>query len=142
MPDDLRPAAVERDVVIVALWDVPLADFQGASESLRRSAERTAGPAADRVLAALAAARDGEAVDPRAVAHIECDCVPSLGPSHCHLCSGRAGREVPWSEAHSAAPTVTAEQVGEAWRSATFGILDASAAVHFLAALGIEVREP
>ena len=24
--------------------------------------------------------------DPREYSHIECDCVPNLGPSHCHLC--------------------------------------------------------
>lgn len=38
--------------------------------------------------------------DPRNFAHIECDCVPDIGPSHCHLCSERAGHPVPWSEAH------------------------------------------
>lgn len=38
--------------------------------------------------------------DPRETEHIECDCVPDLGPSHCHLCGERAGHPVPWSEAH------------------------------------------
>lgn len=38
--------------------------------------------------------------DPRDVAHIECDCVPNLGPSHCHLCGDRAGHPIPWTEAH------------------------------------------
>lgn len=38
--------------------------------------------------------------DPRETEHIECNCVPELGPSHCHLCSERAGHPVPWSEAH------------------------------------------
>lgn len=36
--------------------------------------------------------------DPREVAHIACDCVPDLGPEHCHLCSNRNGKETPWSE--------------------------------------------
>jgi len=27
--------------------------------------------------------------------HIECDCVPEYGPSHCHLCSGD-GQPVEW----------------------------------------------
>ena len=40
--------------------------------------------------------------DPREVAHIECDCVPDLGPSHCHLCSERRGAPVPWTTAHPA----------------------------------------
>lgn len=35
-----------------------------------------------------------------AVVHIRCDCVPSIGPAHCHACSRREGREVPWAEAH------------------------------------------
>lgn len=30
--------------------------------------------------------------------HFECDCVPDIGPSHCHGCSEFAGREVEWSE--------------------------------------------
>lgn len=40
-------------------------------------------------------------VDPRDVAHIACDCVPDLGPEHCHLCSKRAGPPVPWPECSS-----------------------------------------
>jgi hypothetical protein len=38
--------------------------------------------------------------DPRDVAHIECDCIPDIGPSHCHLCGRKAGHPVAWSEAH------------------------------------------
>lgn len=38
--------------------------------------------------------------DPREWQHVECDCVPDLGPSHCHLCGKEAGREMPWAEAH------------------------------------------
>ena len=34
------------------------------------------------------------------LAHWECDCVPELGPSHCHACSDKVGYPVPWSEAH------------------------------------------
>lgn len=37
-------------------------------------------------------------VDPRSVSHVECDCVPDLGPSHCHLCSENQQREVAWGE--------------------------------------------
>jgi hypothetical protein len=37
--------------------------------------------------------------DPRETQHIECDCVPDLGPSHCHLCGKKFGRPIAWSEA-------------------------------------------
>lgn len=30
--------------------------------------------------------------------HFECDCVPGLGPSHCHGCSEDLNREVSWEE--------------------------------------------
>lgn len=50
-----------------------------------------------------------EVTDPRDVAHIECDCVPHLGPSHCHLCSKRESREVRWSEAHGSREVTEAE---------------------------------
>lgn len=38
--------------------------------------------------------------DIRALEHVACDCVPDLGPPHCHLCSERAGSSAPWDEAH------------------------------------------
>lgn len=28
--------------------------------------------------------------------HFECDCVPTLGPTHCHGCSDHAGIPVEW----------------------------------------------
>lgn len=31
--------------------------------------------------------------------HGECDCVPDLGPSHCHLCGEGLGHIVTWDEA-------------------------------------------
>lgn len=34
----------------------------------------------------------------RASEHRTCDCVPTLGPPHCHACSDAAGEPVPWSE--------------------------------------------
>jgi hypothetical protein len=43
--------------------------------------------------------------DPHETEHIWCDCVPQLGPPHCHLCSEIAGREMPWTEAHPDFPT-------------------------------------
>src|SRR5690606_5171822 len=42
--------------------------------------------------------------DPREVAHIECDCIPNLGPSHCHLCGERAGHPISWAAAHRSQP--------------------------------------
>jgi hypothetical protein len=78
--------------------------------------------------------------DPRTVAHIECDCVPDLGPSHCHLCSERLGRQVSWAEAHL---TVTDAEVeaamsayyatigrpGHTYRSGMIAALEAARAV-------------
>ena len=59
--------------------------------------------------------------DPREVAHIECDCVPAEGPSHCHLCGERAGHPISWADAHAAVPVepvqVTNEMVEKAARS-------------------------
>ena len=43
--------------------------------------------------------------DPRETEHMTCDCVPHLGPPHCHMCAILAGREVPWDEAHPTAET-------------------------------------
>lgn len=49
-------------------------------------------------------------------AHIECDCVPNLGPSHCHACGEIAGHPVPWSETIHApvgAPDTTEDERGD-----------------------------
>lgn len=54
--------------------------------------------------------------DPRDVAHIECDCVPNLGPSRCHLCSERAGHPIEWTEAHPVAAEADREAVISALR--------------------------
>lgn len=42
-----------------------------------------------------------EPEDPRKVAHIACDCVPNLGPEHCHLCSERNGKPTAWPDCAS-----------------------------------------
>ena len=74
-------------------WVVPIKDPTHCEygDEIARAALTAAAP----LIAAQATTND-----PRKVAHIQCDCVPDLGPSHCHLCSERAGREMPWSEAH------------------------------------------
>ena len=38
--------------------------------------------------------------------HFRCDCVPNLGPAHCHACGDAKGTEVPWEECpeNTAAP--------------------------------------
>lgn len=36
--------------------------------------------------------------DVRGRLHAECDCVPDLGPAHCHLCGNEKGVPVPWPE--------------------------------------------
>lgn len=47
--------------------------------------------------------------------HRCCDCVPTLGPAHCHACGDVAGVEVPWSTA-SCQPAAHERQVrAEAW---------------------------
>lgn len=30
--------------------------------------------------------------------HFRCDCVPNLGPAHCHRCTDAFGREMTWEE--------------------------------------------
>lgn len=57
-----------------------------------------------------------ERVDPRDEAHIACDCVPELGPAHCHLCGKREGGPVPW--ARCVTRMVTQEMVLEAAEAA------------------------
>lgn len=47
---------------------------------------------------ALAAADAVVTVDAREHLHAKCDCVPDLGPAHCHLCSNEKGEPVPWPE--------------------------------------------
>ena len=43
----------------------------------------------------------GEPRDVRELLHAKCDCVPDLGPEHCHLCGNVKGSPVPWSECDS-----------------------------------------
>lgn len=42
--------------------------------------------------------------------HFECDCVPNLGPPHCHACGDEVGNPVYWSTC----PLATPPQVDEA----------------------------
>lgn len=46
------------------------------------------------------------------LAHWECDCVPDIGPSHCHGCSDAVGHEVEWSK--RLRPAVTPEETEQA----------------------------
>lgn len=143
-PYGLTSATCGETVPRRVSWDAPAGECADARFTVRRV--RVTCPEC-RWRLGLGPARDGEAVDPREVAHIECDCSPSLGPSHCHLCGVRAGREVAWSEAHPA-PTVTAEQRAAVRAAIVDTIRDGVAwdgdamADAALAALGIEVREP
>ena len=36
--------------------------------------------------------------DPRNNTHMMCNCVPNLGPEHCHLCTREKGYEVNWMD--------------------------------------------
>ena len=33
--------------------------------------------------------------------HFRCNCVPELGPEHCHVCGDDEGRPVAWAESHA-----------------------------------------
>lgn len=46
-------------------------------------------------------------------AHWRCDCVPDLGPAHCHRCSGLQGRAVAWDEAPCSANAEEAFEITE-----------------------------
>lgn len=58
--------------------------------------------------------------DPRETQHVRCDCVPGLGPAHCHLCGDRAGHVVPWDEC-------TCHQVENPWTY--YGIVEPGGAL-------------
>jgi hypothetical protein len=51
--------------------------------------------AAKHVCPAPPAPQEGDA---RERLHAKCDCVPDLGPAHCHLCGNEQGSPVPWPE--------------------------------------------
>lgn len=46
---------------------------------------------------AEAPSEDEQRPDPRAVMHAKCNCVPNLGPAHCHKCGELQGTPVPWT---------------------------------------------
>lgn len=45
----------------------------------------------------LCTALEARQVDAREYLHAKCDCVPDLGPAHCHLCTGK-GAPVKWED--------------------------------------------
>lgn len=47
--------------------------------------------------------------DAREHLHAKCDCVPDLGPAHCHLCGNKKGEPVPWPECLAVRAAVPAE---------------------------------
>lgn len=46
-------------------------------------------------------------LDPRGYLHAKCDCVPDLGPEHCHLCS--VSGPVPWDQCSAVREVVAVE---------------------------------
>lgn len=66
-----------------------------------------------RMSAAIAAADAVVTVDAREHLHAKCDCVPDLGPAHCHLCGNERGAPVPWPECSAVAPAVTVDGLQE-----------------------------
>ncbi len=51
--------------------------------------------------------------DARERLHAKCDCVPDLGPAHCHLCSNENGSPVPWPECSAVRALCEAAKRGE-----------------------------
>ena len=71
----------------------------------------------DAEVAELRAERDG-LLQLREVAHWECDCVPDLGPTHCHACGDAAGHPVEWADSTHGPSTEVAElkaKIADAW---------------------------
>lgn len=71
----------------------------------------------DAEVAELRAERDGLLLL-REVAHWECDCVPDLGPTHCHACSDAAGHPVEWADSTHGPSAEVAElkaKIADAW---------------------------
>ena len=71
----------------------------------------------DAEVAELRAERDG-LLRLREVAHWECDCVPDLGPTHCHACSDAAGHPVEWADSTHGPSAEVAElkaKIADAW---------------------------
>ncbi|WP_327357774.1 hypothetical protein [Streptomyces sp. NBC_01304] len=52
-----------------------------------------------------------EPTDPRRTEHKRCDCVPDLGPAHCHLCSEMTGRDEVYPGPHCPTHAVEAAKV-------------------------------
>jgi hypothetical protein len=44
--------------------------------------------------------------------HFDCNCVPELGPTHCHGCSDEAGNPVPWAGRDCGTTTQPPDQAG------------------------------
>lgn len=51
--------------------------------------------------------------DARERLHAKCDCVPDLGPAHCHLCGNEKGEPVPWAECSAVRAAIEAALGGE-----------------------------
>ena len=83
-------------------WEEMVAEDNSRAELWRDDARRV-----------LAAADAVVTVDAREHLHAKCDCVPDLGPAHCHLCSNERGAPVPWPECSAVAPVVTVDGLQE-----------------------------
>lgn len=60
--------------------------------------------------ASTAAAAAG--TDMREHLHAKCDCVPNLGPAHCHLCSNQQGSPVPWHKCSAVREAIADDKNG------------------------------
>lgn len=109
MSDDTAGEERERLALI-------LADISGdteASEGYRLRADRILAAGFSDGFSVIKVSHPAPAAtDPRDYAHIECDCVPDLGPSHCHKCGDAAGHPVAWADSfHGEIATATVEEV-------------------------------
>lgn len=96
-------------IVAEALSEAVLAGYRVLNYSQRASCAYLA------VTALAAAGRlANEPTDARDYLHAKCDCVPDLGPAHCHFCGNVKGSPVPWTECDAvAAPDAATEELAK-----------------------------
>lgn len=93
-------AALERLATATASAREQLTDVLGANADPDDPTGTTIrlDVALEAVLAALPVLTAVAVPDVRELLHARCDCVPNLGPAHCHLCGNQQGTPVPWAE--------------------------------------------
>jgi len=110
-----RKRIAELEAAVTAPTDDERAVLIAAIEPLKKIEMGDDDDASDLIADAILAAGFRSPVpverDPREFAHIECECVPAEGPSHCHLCGERVGHPISWADAHGAVPAEPSTEV-------------------------------